>query len=120
MIKKNDLILMSTALFVVLICILFNYINKEGEYVLVNYKGNEVAKHSLKENGEYEITCSENEAFHYKIEDGAVFCTYSKCRDKICIHQGKINRSGQAIICLPQQIILTVHGEENKYDAVTD
>lgn len=121
MIKKNDLLLMSAALLVVLICYLYNNIfNKAGDYVSVNYRGNEVAKHSLSDSGEYEIPCSANEAFRYKIENGEVFCIYSECRDKICIHQGKINRNGQSVICLPQQIVLTVHGKGTEYDALTD
>lgn len=121
MIKKNDLILMSTAFFVVLIWFIINILNmKTGDYVSVSYRGEEITKLSLKDDGEYEIPCETGEAFHYKIENGQVFCTYSECRDKICISEGKIKNAGEIIVCLPQQITLSVCGNEGEYDAVTN
>lgn len=46
------------------------------------------------------------------IEDGQVYITDATCPDKICIHQGKINRSGEMIVCLPNLMIAKIVGEE--------
>lgn len=46
------------------------------------------------------------------IEDGQVYITDATCPDKVCIHQGKINRSGEMIVCLPNLMIAKIVGEE--------
>lgn len=121
MIKRNDLILMSAALFVVLIWFFIsNMLKKSGEYVTVSYRGKEIEKISLNETGEYEVPCEDKKKFRFKIENGDVYCVYSECKDKICVRQGKINSVGQSIVCLPQQIVLVINGDNKEYDAVTD
>ena len=47
------------------------------------------------------------------IEDGQVCITDATCPDKVCIHQGKINQSGEMIICLPNLMIAKIVGEED-------
>ena len=46
------------------------------------------------------------------IEDGQVYITDATCPDKVCIHQGKINRSGEMVVCLPNLMIAKIVGEE--------
>lgn len=46
------------------------------------------------------------------IENGQVYITDATCPDKACIHQGKINRSGEMIVCLPNLMIAKIVGEE--------
>lgn len=46
------------------------------------------------------------------IENGEAYITDATCPDKICIHQGKINRSGEMIVCLPNLMIAKIVGEE--------
>ena len=48
------------------------------------------------------------------IEDGQVYITDATCPDKVCIHQGKINRSGEMIVCLPNLMIAKIVGEEEQ------
>lgn len=31
----------------------------------------------------------------------------SPCPDKLCIHQGYINKNGQSILCLPEKVMVT-------------
>lgn len=53
-----------------------------------------------------------------EIRDGRVRMKEAPCPAKLCVHQGWIE-SG-AIICLPNKVIVTVGGKEDKeYDAVT-
>ena len=46
------------------------------------------------------------------IENGQVYITDATCPDKVCIHQRKINRSGEMIVCLPNLMIAKIVGEE--------
>ena len=48
------------------------------------------------------------------IEDGQVYITDATCPDQVCIHQGKINRSGEMIVCLPNLMIAKIVGEEEQ------
>ncbi len=48
------------------------------------------------------------------IENGQVYITDATCPDKVCIHQGKINRSGEMIVCLPNLMIAKIVGEEEQ------
>ena len=40
------------------------------------------------------------------------------CPDKLCVSQGKISRSGQTIICLPNKTMVTIKGGKSEYDGV--
>ena len=44
----------------------------------------------------------------------------SPCPDKLCMHQGYINKSGQTILCLPEKVLVTVvsEGKDGEPDAV--
>lgn len=46
--------------------------------------------------------------------------TSSPCPDKVCIHQGKITRSGQTIACVPEKVLVTITtaAKENDHDAI--
>ena len=46
------------------------------------------------------------------IEDGYAYITDATCPDKVCIYQGKINRPGEIIVCLPNMMIAKIVGED--------
>lgn len=56
-----------------------------------------------------------------EIKDGRIRVRESDCPDQICVYTGWISRPGQAIICLPGRMIVTVagRGEDSGYDLVT-
>lgn len=43
-----------------------------------------------------------------KTENGAVWCEEATCPDKVCIHQGRQSLDGSLIVCLPNEMIVTV------------
>jgi len=53
-----------------------------------------------------------------RIEDKKVWVTKASCPNKLCMRQGKISKPGEAIICLPNRIVVTIQGK-SKLDAVT-
>lgn len=48
---------------------------------------------------------------HVHIRDGTAFVESSPCRDKICIHMGRISRNGEWVACLPNRVFLRVQGK---------
>lgn len=56
------------------------------------------------------------------IRNHEVFVQASPCRNKICVHSGPISRSGQFIVCVPNQVVVRVIGKKGQaqpYDAIT-
>lgn len=54
----------------------------------------------------------------YDREGGRVLS--SPCPDQVCVHQGKITRSGQTIACVPEKVLVTIAtaAKENDHDAI--
>ncbi|MFN4217231.1 MAG: NusG domain II-containing protein [Brevinematales bacterium] len=45
----------------------------------------------------------------------------STCRDQICVKKGWISRTGDAIICMPNHVVVEIVGEEKGYwDGITE
>ena len=54
------------------------------------------------------------------IKDGKADITEADCPDKLCVHQAPISREGEALVCLPHRVVVTVRGEgKAAYDALT-
>ena len=55
-----------------------------------------------------------------QIDHNGAYIVDSPCRDKLCIHQGKITHTGQTIVCMPEKVLLTLTaaGKEGALDAV--
>ena len=45
------------------------------------------------------------------VEDGAVYVREADCDNQDCIHQGKLDRPGRQIICLPHKLWIEVIAE---------
>lgn len=109
--KKRDFILIGVILAVALI--LFGIIElskEEGAYVLVRIDGTEVARYSLSDDGEYSLNGGTNILC---IKDGKAYLTDADCPDHLCVKQGKIDKSGETITCLPNKLTVTVYGAED-------
>ncbi len=50
------------------------------------------------------------------IEGGEVYVKDSSCEDHVCVHSGRISRSGQSIICAPAGVTVNVSGGESDGD----
>ena len=59
-----------------------------------------------------------------RIEDGRAWVEYSDCGGKICEGMGRIDSAGESVVCVPNEVYLTVEAEagadeENSVDAIT-
>ena len=66
----------------------------------------------ISRDGTYEIPNALGGFNTITVKDGQVSCTEASCPDKICIHQGHISHNGEMIICLPNQMIAKVIGND--------
>ncbi|MBR5502689.1 MAG: NusG domain II-containing protein [Oscillospiraceae bacterium] len=81
--------------------------------VVVRIDGEDVAKYSLYENGEYSLNGGSNILV---IENGYAWLRDANCPDSLCVKQGKISRTGQVITCLPNRLTVTVYGGEQEVE----
>ena len=111
--KLRDFILIGVVLAIaILFLIIFTFTQEEGSYVIVRVGGNQVAKYSLSQNGEYSLNGGTN---ILKIEDGKAWMIEANCPtlgDTRCTAKGKISKTRDFIYCKPNNVLVTVYGGE--------
>jgi hypothetical protein len=115
--KKRDIILIASVLLVAVVLLLVVELTKEkGARVEVKVNGQTVAEYSLTADGRYELNDGTNILV---IENGSAYLSDANCPDKLCVHQGKISRTGEVITCLPNKLTVTVFGAEDSVDLIS-
>ena len=106
---RNDLILIGSLLFIAILGLIlyFTLQKKENLSVYIYYDKELVYVVDIKQDQEIVV----NEVV-IKIQDEMVYVTASSCKDKVCVHQGKIKSAGQTITCLPQRVFIQLEGSE--------
>ena len=109
--KKRDFILIGAIIAVILIAFgVMSLVKQNGDYVIVRVAGQEVARYSLSKNGVYELNGGTNILC---IENGEAYLKDADCPDKLCVNQGRIDKSGETITCLPNKLTVTVYSSES-------
>lgn len=80
-----------------------------GAWAVVRVNGEEIARYSLTDNGEYPLNGGTNTLV---IQDGQAWLCDANCPDKLCVKQGKIKYDNQCITCLPNKLTVTLEGAE--------
>ncbi len=116
--RRADLLLIAGLLLLALgLFAAFRLFGGEGAYAVVTVDGRETGRYPLSESGRFELNGGSNILV---IEDGAARVTEANCPDKLCVRQGAISRSGETIVCLPNRLVVTVVGAEDRgVDAVS-
>ena len=70
---------------------------------------------STYEGGTYE---SRGYTLTVEVADGAVYVASSDCPNQDCVHSGAISRAGQSIVCLPEQVVVTLEGKTPSADVI--
>ena len=83
---------------------------REGAYVVVSIDGGEVCRYSLSEDGEFTLNGGTNTLV---ISGGKAYISEADCPDGLCVSQGKISRTGQTVVCLPNRVMLRIVGAED-------
>ena len=66
----------------------------------------------LSKDTEITVTSSNGGTNHRIVKDGEIWCSEASCPDKVCVHQGKKHLNSDTIVCLPNQMIVTITGGE--------
>ena len=53
-----------------------------------------------------------------QVDSGGVCVVHSDCPGQDCVHTGRITRSGQSIVCLPEQVVIQLTGGTSDADVV--
>lgn len=54
------------------------------------------------------------------VSEGKADVIEADCPDKLCVKQGKINKNGQTIVCLPHKLVVEIEGGGSpEYDTVS-
>ncbi len=102
-----DRILIVVLVFVILFCFLFPLFQSGGKIAVVTVGGETVCRLPLRT--DITETVTTKGGFNtVVIQKGACYISSADCRDGICIHRGRISKTGESIVCLPHQLIVEI------------
>lgn len=78
----------------------------------VSAEGEEKLVIDLSEDGVYRIDGAGGAYNQLTVENGQIWCSEASCPDRLCMRQGKKRLSSDTIVCLPNQMIVTIEGGE--------
>ena len=108
MIKKADIILLIVILAVgIPMSVLSFTAGTGGDKVKISADGQVYGIYPLDEDGEIEVT-EDGHTNHITIKDGQVSMSYSTCRNQVCVNTGAISHTKDAIVCLPNRVVVEI------------
>ena len=111
---RNDIILILALLLVGLsVFLIITMTRDEGVAVRVTVDGETAGEYLLSEDGEYSINGGTNILV---ISDGQAYIKKASCPDGLCVRQGRVSRTGERIICLPNRVAVEVTGDGDFID----
>jgi hypothetical protein len=89
--------------------LIVNLTKSEGEFVSVRVGDGEEQVYPLSVDGEYILNGGTNKLI---ISGGEAYMVEANCPDRTCVRTGKISKTGEKIVCLPNKIYISVLGAE--------
>lgn len=114
LLQKRDLILAAVILMTAAAAFGFNYYSRRtpASTAQVSVEGKVIEVLDLSKDTEVTVTSSNGGTNHLMVKDGEIWCSQASCPDKVCVHQGKKHLSSDTIVCLPNQMIVTITGQD--------
>ncbi len=107
-----DVILIASVLLVILsVFLIITFTREDGAVARVSVDGVVVGEYSLSSDGEYSINGGTNILV---IENGRAYMKYAECPDGLCKNQGRVSRSGERIVCLPNRVMVEIIGADEE------
>ena len=121
--RKGDLI---AAAVIAVICValflgLYVFNSNTGSYVQIEQNGAVIHIMPLDTNAVYNVETGGKVTNTVQVKNGSVSVTYADCPDQICVNHAAVNLSGESIICLPNEVVVSVverDGRESGIDVV--
>ena len=102
--KKADIILIATLAVLGIFALLLPLLNTaSGSEAVILVKNNELYRLPLETDTKIDLGTNV-----VKIENGEVSVESATCPDKVCVHHSPIKNKGDAIICVPNGIVVEV------------
>ena len=111
--RRGDLLLLLglvLAAFVLLGVVMLN--RKPGRQVVIRVDREVQETFPLDRNLDYTIDNGWGGENHLVIQDGIACIDHANCPDRICVLQGAISQAGEAIICLPNGVVVEIVEEK--------
>ena len=90
-----------------------------GQKAVITVDGQLYGTYSLDENQTIEVG-QDGHLNKITIKDATVQMSYSDCKNQVCVKDGKISRTNQSIVCLPNKVMVEITGGEEDYDAISN
>ena len=85
---------------------IYPHLGEQGKVCIISVDGKVYGEMNLARDGEMKLP-----GCVVRVENGSVFVTGSTCPDKVCERTGKISKSGEGIICVPNRVSIEISGE---------
>ena len=113
MIKKADIILLIVILAVgIPLAVLSLSSGTGGHKVKISLNGKVYGTYPLHEDRVIEVS-EDGHTNHITIKDGQVSMSYSTCRNQVCVNTGAISETKDAIVCLPNRVVVEIISSVN-------
>ena len=116
--RRADVVLIAAVICLALLCGIGMLFGRQGKSVTVAVDGKAVAVYPLDEDREVWLTGYGGGKNRLVISDGAARIAEADCKDGLCARHAAVSRVGDAIICLPHRLTVTVDGAGEAPDAV--
>ena len=109
--KAGDFILAAVIIAVAIGIWLLPSFDKGSGVADIEQRGEKFAV-SLRRDAEYPL-----EGCIVAVEDGEIYIKETNCPDRVCEKTGRISKAGEAIICIPNKVSITIAGA-SEFDAM--
>ena len=110
--RKHDIVLGLILLSVALILFVIDLTNISpdtgNKKVVVSVDGKKTAEYPLKKDATYELSGSHLGTNTLVIKSGKAYISEANCPDKQCMKQGKISKTGEMLVCLPNRVVVKI------------
>ena len=108
--RYRSLILAGVFIVFALAFLLLQYIHpgKKGAAAEISCSGQVTQVLDLSKNQEVTIQTPNGGTNQLIVKDGEIWCCDASCPDKLCVKQGKKHLDTDTIVCLPNQMIVTI------------
>ena len=118
MTNADEILILSVAVVVLVFILSFNRKIMGETLVSVSVNGDIVKVLDLKINGTSEVVTGSNRV-KIEVKNGRAGIIESSCKNQICRHAGWIKNAGEAVICVPNKLVLEIKAvKEKNIDAV--
>lgn len=120
--KKNDLYLTGFILLAAL-AITAGYLllfREDGASAQITINGEVYQTLPLNHDTTITIPSDDGHTNILTIHNGYADITDADCPDKLCVHQKKISKKGETLVCLPHKIVISIiSGKQSQTDSIT-